>query len=75
MSTVHAGHISLAGTGTGSAALAAAAISDLVLIARDRAAIVPAPTLKDPRAVAGLPNDKVSNINVARAAGSGREAS
>jgi homoserine dehydrogenase len=74
MTTVHAGEISLAGTGTGSAAIAAAAIADLVLIARDRAAIVPAPALKDPHMVVGLADQKISNIHVARASGAGREA-
>ena len=40
---VHAGDVVISGAGAGGDAVAVAAIGDLALIARDRAAIVPAP--------------------------------
>lgn len=50
----HAGRITLTGAGTGADALAVAVLSDVVAIARDRAAIVPAPLLAEPKTVLGL---------------------
>ena len=50
----HAGEITLAGAGAGSAAIAAAMIGDLAAIARDRAAIVPAPVLVEPEEIRGF---------------------
>jgi len=50
----HAGEIGVFGAGAGGAATAVAAIGDLLTIARDRAAIVPAPTLSTPALIAGL---------------------
>jgi homoserine dehydrogenase len=50
----HAGAITMTGRGVGEDATAVAAIGDLVAIARDRAAIVPAPLLTEPRQVTGL---------------------
>lgn len=50
----HAGEIGVFGAGAGGDATAVAVISDVVAIARDRAAIVPPPVLTSPRAVFGL---------------------
>jgi homoserine dehydrogenase len=50
----YAGDITLSGPGAGGDTAVAALVSDLVAIARDRAAIVPAPILVEPRAIAGL---------------------
>ena len=49
------------GPGAGGDATAAAAIGDLVAIARDRAAIVPAPVLVSPKQIAGLTGLKSAN--------------
>jgi homoserine dehydrogenase len=49
-----AGDVSLTGAGAGGDATAVALIGDLIAIARDRAAIVPAPILTEPRTVEGL---------------------
>ena len=48
------GDITMTGPGAGGEAPAVAIISDLVAIARDRAAIVPAPVLVDPAEINGL---------------------
>jgi homoserine dehydrogenase len=61
----YAGDISLTGAGTGADALAVAVLSDLVAIARDRAAIVPAPIVVDPTAVRGLGDQKIASIREA----------
>jgi homoserine dehydrogenase len=58
ITTVHAGDIGIFGAGAGGDATAVAVISDLVAIARDRAAIVPAPVLSAPRAIVGLEGAK-----------------
>ena len=50
----HAGDIGVFGAGAGGAATAVAAIGDLLTIARDRAAIVPAPLLSAPSIIKGL---------------------
>jgi homoserine dehydrogenase len=50
----YAGDITLTGQGAGGDAPAVAMIGDLVAIARDRAAIVPAPVLVEPTDVRGL---------------------
>jgi homoserine dehydrogenase len=50
----HAGDITITGRGAGGDAPAVAIISDLIAIARDRAAIVPAPVLVEPREIKGL---------------------
>lgn len=50
----HAGEITLTGQGAGGDAPAVAIVSDLIAIARDRAAIVPAPILVDPHDIKGL---------------------
>ena len=50
----HAGDIGVFGAGAGGPATAVAAIGDLLAIARDRAAIVPAPILSTPSVVNGL---------------------
>jgi len=50
----HAGDIGVFGAGAGGAATAVAAIGDLLTIARDRAAIVPAPVLSAPSIIRGL---------------------
>lgn len=61
----YAGATTLTGTGTGADALAVAVLSDLVAIARDRAAIVPAPILADPAEVRGLGEAKLSRMREA----------
>jgi homoserine dehydrogenase len=50
------GTVQLSGTGAGGDATAVAIIGDLLALARDRAAIVPAPSLSAPRAIVGLAN-------------------
>jgi homoserine dehydrogenase len=50
----HAGEITIAGQGAGGEAPVVAIISDLLAIAKDRAAIVPAPILVDPQDIKGL---------------------
>lgn len=50
----YAGDVILSGQGAGGDAPAVAILGDVLEIARDRAAIVPAPTLVEPRAIRGL---------------------
>ncbi len=50
----HAGEISMAGAGAGGEVTAAAILGDILAIARDRAAIVPAPVLVPAGSVKGL---------------------
>ncbi|MBZ5557215.1 MAG: homoserine dehydrogenase [Acidobacteriia bacterium] len=50
----HAGEIGVSGAGAGGDATAVAVISDLLAIARDRAAIVPALILKPPKCIRGF---------------------
>jgi homoserine dehydrogenase len=50
-----AGDISLSGAGAGGDATAVSIVGDLLAIARDRAAIVPAPALSSPVTIAGWP--------------------
>ncbi len=58
--TRHAGEIGLFGPGAGGAATATAIIADLLAIARDPAAVVPAPRLCRPAAISGLdPNTDI----------------
>jgi homoserine dehydrogenase len=56
----YAGDIVVTGQGAGADATAVAAIGDLVAIARDRAAIVPAPIFKEPKTIVGLADDKIA---------------
>jgi len=49
-----AGDVEMSGTGAGGDATAVAILGDLLTIARDRAAIVPAPVLSVPRTIRGL---------------------
>lgn len=56
----YGGTVTLTGVGAGSEAMAVAVVSDLVTIARDRAAVVPAPILRDPAAVQGWRNLKLA---------------
>jgi homoserine dehydrogenase len=56
----HAGEVTLTGQGAGGDALAVAIISDLVAIARDRAAIVPAPALVEPHEIKGLSDHTIA---------------
>jgi len=55
-----AGEITLTGAGAGGDATAVAALGDLIAIARDRAAIVPAPVLTEPETIQGLPDHKLA---------------
>jgi homoserine dehydrogenase len=55
ISGAYAGPVEIAGAGAGGDATAVAVISDILAIARDRAAIVLAPVLSVPRAVRGIP--------------------
>ena len=57
---VYAGEITLTGQGAGGDATAVAALGDLIAIARDRAAIVPAPVLKEPGEIRGLTDNKLA---------------
>jgi homoserine dehydrogenase len=54
-----AGDVQISGTGAGGDATAVAIISDLLAIARDRAAIVPAPILSTPAAIVGPSVDRL----------------
>jgi homoserine dehydrogenase len=55
ISGAFAGDIQISGAGAGGEATAVAILSDILAIARDRAAIVPAPVLSIPRTINGLP--------------------
>jgi homoserine dehydrogenase len=48
------GTVTVTGTGAGADALARAMLADLVTIARDRAAVVPAPVLAEPQTIRGF---------------------
>jgi homoserine dehydrogenase len=61
----YAGEITFTGAGAGADALAVAVLSDLVAIARDRAAIVPAPVVVDPASIRGLSDVKVASMREA----------
>ena len=56
----YAGEMTITGTGAGGEATAVAAIGDLVAIARDHAAIVPAPILREPKEMRGLVDHKLA---------------
>lgn len=58
----YSGDTVIAGIGAGGDATAVAVVSDIVAIARDRAAIVPAPSLSAPARIVGLP-DSVPNTS------------
>lgn len=60
MRCAHAGDITIGGPGAGGDAVAMAIIGDLVTIARDRAAVVPAPVLVAPRNVNGYSEQKLA---------------
>jgi len=55
----YAGDVVISGAGAGGDATAVAAISDILAIARDRAAVVPAPSLSVPSAVRGISEFRV----------------
>jgi homoserine dehydrogenase len=68
ISGAFAGDISISGAGAGGDATAVAVIGDLIAIARDRAAIVPAPSLSRPDTIDGLAKAKrCHDINYAEA--------
>jgi homoserine dehydrogenase len=54
ISCQHAGELSFSGAGAGADAIAVAMISDLRAVARDRAALVPAPVVVEPHEVKGF---------------------
>ena len=54
VSGTHGGDLGVVGVGAGGAATAVAVIGDLLTIARDRAAIVPAPVLSTPAIITGI---------------------
>jgi len=61
----HAGDITMTGAGAGGEATAVAVLSDLVVISRDRAAIVPAPVLTEPATISGFSERKVTSLREA----------
>jgi homoserine dehydrogenase len=54
----YAGDVEMAGIGAGGDATAVAILSDILAIARDRAAIIPAPVLSLPQAILGITNSE-----------------
>ena len=62
ISGAYAGDIVLLGAGAGADATAVAAVGDLAAIARDRAAIVPAPVLTEPKIIQGLSDGTAGNV-------------
>jgi len=65
ISGVHAGDVAISGAGAGGDATAVAVISDILAIARDRAAVVPAPALSVPRVIVGLgPRPGIADLRV-----------
>jgi homoserine dehydrogenase len=56
----HGGEITISGTGAGGDAVSAAVAGDLITIARDRAAIVPAPVYVAPQQISGLTDRKLA---------------
>lgn len=56
----YTGTITMTGPGAGGDAVAAAAVADLIAIARDPAAVVPAPVLVGPRTIQGLSDSKLA---------------
>jgi homoserine dehydrogenase len=56
----HAGEITISGIGAGGDAVSAAVAGDLMTIARDRAAIVPAPVYVTPQQISGLTDRKLA---------------
>jgi hypothetical protein len=68
ISGAFAGDISIRGAGAGGDATAVAVIGDLLAIARDRAAIVPARSLSRPVAIGGLAEaERCEDFNYAEA--------
>jgi homoserine dehydrogenase len=65
ISGAYAGEITITGPGAGGEATAVAALGDLIAIARDRAAIVPAPVVRAPGSIRGLSDQKVAAIREA----------
>jgi homoserine dehydrogenase len=63
ISGAYAGDIEIAGTGAGGDATAVAILSDILAIARDRAAVVPAPALSIPQTILGLTNSEHGILN------------
>jgi homoserine dehydrogenase len=60
ISGAFAGDVTLTGAGAGGEATAVALIGDLIAIARDRAAIVPAPILTEPETIEGLTDQRLA---------------
>ncbi|MGE0449804.1 MAG: homoserine dehydrogenase [Vicinamibacterales bacterium] len=60
VSCAHAGDLTVTGRGAGADAIAVAILGDVLTIARDRAAIVPAPVLAPPRTVTGFSDSELA---------------
>lgn len=60
VTTRHGGTVTLTGVGAGPDATASGMLADLVTIARDRAAVVPAPVLVEPREIQGLGDQQLA---------------
>lgn len=60
VSCAYAGDLTFSGRGAGGDAAAVAILGDLLTIARDRAAIVPAPVLVQPRTVTGFSDSELA---------------
>src|SRR5206468_915359 len=65
----YAGDVAIAGAGAGGDATAVAVIGDIVAIARDRAAIIPAPVLSRPSRITGFGTTCSAALSGPRSAG------
>jgi homoserine dehydrogenase len=65
----YGGDVEMAGIGAGGDATAVAILGDILSIARDRAAIIPAPVLSIPQAILGITNSEFGILNTDFVAG------